>query len=139
MLIEVCIIWYKCTSSKIRFPIPLSFVYYYHHVRDRKSASKKKEIWLLLWASLFLGKWCGVATYFLYKYIYIYEKLNIYTRLNCSFIIDWIKQNIFEILKNYMALGPSYKLPKNYMAFCPSYKLPKIKIKTRLWSTYPKT
>ena len=33
---------------------------------------KKKEIWMLLWASLFLGKWCGVATYFLYKYIYIY-------------------------------------------------------------------
>ena len=33
---------------------------------------KKKEIWMLLWASLFLGKWCGVDTYFLYKYIYIY-------------------------------------------------------------------
>ena len=46
---------------------------------------------------------------------------------------------IFENLKNYMALGPSYKLPNNYMTFCPSYKLPKIKIKTRLRSTYPKT
>ena len=38
-----------------------------------------------------------------------------------------------------MALGPSYKLPNNYMAFCPSYKLPKIKIKTMLRFTYPKT
>ena len=41
--------------------------------------------------------------------------------------IDWIKKYIFENLKNYMALGPSYKLPNNYMAFCPIYKLPKIK------------
>ena len=38
-----------------------------------------------------------------------------------------------------MALGPSYKLPNNYMAFCPNYILPKIKIKTRLRPTYPKT
>jgi len=30
-----------------------------------------------------------------------------------------------EKLKDYMALGPSYKLPK-YMAFCPRYILPKI-------------
>ena len=39
---------------------------------------------------------------------------------------------MFENFKNYMALGPSYKLPNKYMAFCPSYILPKIKIKTRL-------
>ena len=47
---------------------------------------------------------------------------------------------MFENFKNYMALGPSYKLPNNYMSFCPSYILPKIKIKTRtrLRSTYPK-
>ena len=30
-------------------------------------------------------------------------------------------------IENYMALGPSYKLPNNYMVFCPNYKLPKIK------------
>ena len=41
--------------------------------------------------------------------------------------LDLIKTCIFENLKNYMALGPSYKLPNNYMPFCPSYKLPKIK------------
>ena len=29
----------------------------------------KSEIEVLLRASLFLGKWCGVATYFLYKKI----------------------------------------------------------------------
>ena len=41
--------------------------------------------------------------------------------------IDWIKKiHVWEI-ENYMALGPSYKLPKNYMAFYPSYILPKIK------------
>ena len=39
--------------------------------------------------------------------------------------LDLIKTCIFENLKNYMALGPSYKLPNNYMAFCPSYNLPK--------------
>ena len=27
----------------------------------------KKEIWIPFRASLFLGKWCGVATYFLSK------------------------------------------------------------------------
>ena len=36
-------------------------------VRDRKSASQKKVIWMLLWACIFLGKWCGVATFFLYE------------------------------------------------------------------------
>ena len=39
--------------------------------------------------------------------------------------IDWIKKIIFGKLKNYMALGPSYKLPNNYMAFCSRYILPK--------------
>ena len=53
--------------------------------------------------------------------------------------IDWIiKIHVWET-ENYMDIGPSSKLPNNYMAFCPSYNLPKIKIKTRLRSTYPKT
>ena len=39
--------------------------------------------------------------------------------------IDWIKEN--TKIENYMALGPSYKLPNNYMAFCPSYNIPEIK------------
>ena len=41
--------------------------------RPGKSDTLKKEIGVLLRAPLFLGKWCGVATYFLYKK----EKLNI--------------------------------------------------------------
>ena len=37
-------------------------------VRDLESASKKREIiGVLFRAPFFLGKWCGVATYFLYK------------------------------------------------------------------------
>ena len=39
-------------------------------VRDCENwGALKKEIWVLLRAPLFLGKWCGVATYFLYKKI----------------------------------------------------------------------
>ena len=38
---------------------------------------------------------------------------------------------MFGKLKNYMALGPNYKLPNNYMAFCPSYILPKVKSKDK--------
>ena len=42
--------------------------------------------------------------------------------------IDWIKKKIHVWkIGNFMALGPSYKLPNNYMAFCPSYNLSKIK------------
>ena len=38
-------------------------------VRDRENwASKKREIFGVLFrAPFFLGKWCGIATYFLYK------------------------------------------------------------------------
>ena len=55
------------------------------------------------------------------------------------FLYHWLnKKYIFENLKNYMALGPSYKLPNNYMAFCPSYNLPKMKIKIKPRSIYPK-
>ena len=39
-------------------------------VRDREFAFKKKRDFLVLFkATLFLGKWCGVTTYFLYKKI----------------------------------------------------------------------
>ena len=39
-------------------------------VRDLENASKKKKDFRYLFrAPLFLGKWCGVATYFLYKKI----------------------------------------------------------------------
>ena len=39
-------------------------------MRDRENwGALKKEIWVLLRAPLFLGKWGGVATYFLYKKI----------------------------------------------------------------------
>ena len=41
-----------------------------------------------------------------------------------------LKIYIFGKLKNYMALGPNYKLPK-YMPFCPSYILLKIKSKDK--------
>ena len=40
--------------------------------------------------------------------------------------IDWIKKHVWKI-ENYMALGPSYKLPNNYIVFCSSYNLPKMK------------
>ena len=33
-------------------------------VRDHKSASQKRKFWVLWKTPLFLGKWCGVATYF---------------------------------------------------------------------------
>ena len=38
-------------------------------VRDQENlASKKREIFGVLFrAALFLGKWCGIVTYFLYK------------------------------------------------------------------------
>ena len=38
-------------------------------VRDRENwASKKREIFEVLFrALLFLGKWCGIVTYFLYQ------------------------------------------------------------------------
>ena len=38
-----------------------------HCERLGKLGAPKKEIWVLLRAPIFLGKWCGVATYFLYK------------------------------------------------------------------------
>ena len=38
-----------------------------HCERPGQSGALKKEIWVLLRAPLFLGKWCGVATYFLYQ------------------------------------------------------------------------
>ena len=42
----------------------------YAPVRDRQRASQKREIFRVFFrAPLFLGKWCGVATYFLYKKI----------------------------------------------------------------------
>ena len=37
--------------------------------RPQKCLLKKRDLWVLLGASLFFGKWCGVATYFLYKKI----------------------------------------------------------------------
>ena len=46
--------------------------------------------------------------------------------------IDWIKKNTYlKKIENYMALGPSYKLPNNYMTFCPNYNLPKTKNKDK--------
>ena len=47
----------------------LKINYILHCERSGKSDTLKKEIEVLLRASLFLGKWCGVATYFLYKKI----------------------------------------------------------------------
>ena len=61
---------------------------------------KKREIFGVLFrAPLFLGKWCRVAIYFLYKN----NKKKKYKWLNFS--LHWLN-------KNYMALGPSYNLPK---------------------------
>ena len=49
-------------------------------MRDLENASKKKRDFRYLFrAPLFLGKWCGVATYFLYQ-----KKKKKNTRLNCS-------------------------------------------------------
>ena len=62
-----------------------------------------------------------------------------FTWLNCSFIIDWIKNKyIFDKLSItwLWVLVTNYQ---RYMAFCPSYNLPKIKIKIKPRSTYPKT
>ena len=56
--------------------------------------------------------------------------------LNC--FLSLIKKIHVWKIENYMALGPSYKLPNKYMSFCPSYNLPKIKAKIRYRSTYPK-
>ena len=52
--------------------------------------------------------------------------------------IDWIKKYIFENLKNYMALGPTYNLLNIYKACCPSYILPKTN-EDKARSTKPKT
>ena len=54
--------------------------------------------------------------------------------------IDWVKKRIhIWKIENYMALGPSNKLPNNYMAFCPSYNLPNNRTKIRPRSTDLKT
>ena len=54
--------------------------------------------------------------------------------------IDWVKKGIhIWKIENYMALGPSNKLPNNYMAFCPSYNLPNNRTKIRPRSTDLKT
>ena len=57
-----------------------------------------------------MGKWCGVATYFLYKKK---EKLNIKVH-NLMVSFHWLnKKYIFEKkIENYKALGPSYNLQK---------------------------
>ena len=70
---------------------------------------KKREIFGVLFrAPLFLGKWCRVAIYFLYKN----HKKKKYKWLNCS--IHWLtkKNYISNTLENYIALAPSYNLPK---------------------------
>ena len=103
-------------------------------MRDLESASQKREIFgVLLRAPLFLGKWCGVATYFLYQ-----KKKYNFTWLNCSIHIDWMKKFMFGKLKItwLWVLVTNYQ---RYMAFCHSYSLPKTKIMTRHRSTYPKT
>ena len=56
-----------------------------------------------------MGKWCGVATYFLHK-TKIRKTKNNMTEEHP--FIDWIKNYIIEKIENYMALGPSYNLPK---------------------------
>ena len=54
--------------------------------------SLKKEIWMLLRESLFLGKWCGVATYFFIQKI----RKNKYKYMTKLFpFIDWIKKNTY--------------------------------------------
>ena len=51
--------------------------------RPQKCLLKKRDIWVLLGASLFFGKWCGVTNYFLYKKIRKNTKYKIH---------DWIVQ-----------------------------------------------
>ena len=47
---------------KDNFPLP-------HYDRPEKVPLKKKDFCVLFRVPLFLGKWCGVTTYFLYKKI----------------------------------------------------------------------
>ena len=44
MSIEVRIIWYQSTDSKISFLSLLSFVSCYHHQKKKKKVKKKKEM-----------------------------------------------------------------------------------------------
>ena len=86
----------------------------------------KKEIWVFLRAPLFLGMWCGVATYFFMQKkkkkktkckIYIQKCFECYWlnkeqynfgKLNLTTL--WVLVTIY--VKEYNAFGPSYNLPK---------------------------
>ena len=57
-----------------------------------KLGALKKEIWVLWRASLFLGKWYEVATYFLYKKIRKNNKYD-FTWLKCFIVIDLMEIN----------------------------------------------
>ena len=69
----------------------------------------ERDFCVLFRAPLFLGKWCGVATYFLYKKI---RKTKYKYMIELFPFIDWIKKIHVWETENYMALGPSYNLPK---------------------------
>ena len=108
-------------------------------VRDRKSASeKKRDFWVFWKTPLFLGKWCGVATYF-----FLYKKKE--KKLNTKYMTKlffsyWLnkKEYIFDKLN----ITWLWVLVINYQIitwfFCPSYNLPKNKNKDKARSTYPK-
>ena len=62
----------KKKTNKHPFNTEFSSKSLIHIVRDCKIGCSQ-EIWVLLRATLFLGKWCGVAIYFLYKIIRVNE------------------------------------------------------------------
>ena len=98
----------------------------------------QKEIWVLWRAPLFLGKWCGVATYFLYKKIRRRNKIQNYLIkiLHCH----WLNRNRYNLdklnLTRLWVLVTIYQ--KNTWLFVIVTIYPKIKRKTRHRSTYPK-
>ena len=91
---------------------------------------KKREIRIPFRAPLFLGKWCGVATYF---FIQKKKKLNwIQLYMTELFLYHWLNKK--EYIYDKLSIAQLWVLVTNYqryMAFCPNYNLPKIKPKIK--------
>ena len=98
-------------------------------VKDRQNwvpFKKERFFGVLFRAPLFLGKWCGVATYFLYKKIRIKILITKYMiELFHSHQLNKIKYMLEK--RKITWLWVLVTIYQKYMAFCPSYILPKIK------------
>ena len=103
-----------------------------------KLGALKKEIWVLLRAPLFLGKRCGVATYFFIPKKRKRKKIQLYMTemLHCH----WLNKNKYKLdklnLTRLWVLVTIYQ--KNTWLFVLVTIYPKIKIEIKPRSTYPK-